>query len=144
MERIEIRQSKKRLLPFLILVTGGFVYFTYFIFFTGKFDKNNSMKLLYIPVAASFVFSMYLPTKRFIKNVPILVFTNTQIELNEKGDLAPYLWQQVIDWKIDKDRDTDTYYLTIETKDKKRKINISWLDKKPRKIEELLKEYSRK
>ena len=102
------------------------------------------MKLLYIPVAASFVFSIYLPTKRFIKNVPDLVFTNSQIELNEKGALVPYLWQQVIDWKIDKDKDTDTYYLTIETSDKKRKINISWLDKKPREIEELLQRYKKR
>lgn len=139
MEAIEIRQNKKTLIPMLALLTAALFGMTYYIYFSGKFDNNNTMKILYIFLTASLIYAIYIPAKKFFKNEPVLTFNKSEIEINEKGKPVSFLWLQVIDWKIEKE--DGTHYLTIETADIKKKINISWLDKRPNEIEELLQTY---
>ena len=141
METIEIRQNKKTLIPMLALLTAALFGITYYIYFSGKFDNNNTMKILYVFLTASLLYAIYIPAKKFFKNEPVLTFSKSEIEINEKGKPVSFLWLQVIDWKIEKDSDGNTHYLIVETEDKKRKINISWLDKRPGEIEELLQKY---
>ncbi|WP_143144149.1 hypothetical protein [Cytophaga hutchinsonii] len=99
------------------------------------------MKIVYVFLTASLLYSIYIPTKKFVKNEPVLTFRKSEIEINEKGKPVSFLWLQIIDWKIEKEEDSSTYYLTIETADTKKRINISWLDKGPSEIEELLRTY---
>jgi hypothetical protein len=141
METIEIRQNKKILIPMLALLTAALFGMTYYIYFSGKFDNNNTMKILYVFLTASLIYAIYIPAKKFFKNEPVLTFSKSEIEINEKGKPVSFLWLQVIDWKIEKEEDGGTHYLTIETADKKSKINLSWLDKRPSEIEELLQTY---
>jgi hypothetical protein len=141
METIEIRQNKKTLIPMLALLTAALFGMTYYIYFSGKFDNNNTMKLLYVFLTASLIYAIYIQAKKLFKNEPVLTFSKSEIEINEKGKPVSFLWLQVIDWEIEKEEDGGTHYLTIETADKKRKINISWLDKRPSEIEELLQTY---
>lgn len=72
-----------------------------------------------------------------------MIFSKSEIEINEKGKPVSFLWLQIIDWKIEKDQESNTHYLTIQTVDQKKKINISWLDKTPEEIEELLQMYKK-
>lgn len=141
METIEIRQNKKTLVPMLVVLTAALFGMTYYIYFSGKFDNNNTMKIVYVFLTASLLYAIYIPTKKFFKNEPVLTFSKSEIEINEKGKPVSFLWLQVIDWHIEKEEDGGTHYLTIETADAKKKINISWLDKKPSEIEELLQTY---
>jgi hypothetical protein len=141
METIEIRQNKKKLISMLALLTAALFGMTYYIYFSGKFDNNNTMKILYVFLTASLIYAIYIPAKKFFKNEPVLTFSKSEIEINEKGKPVSFLWLQVIDWKIEKEEDGGTHYLTIETADKKSKINLSWLDKRPSEIEELLQTY---
>jgi len=141
METIEIRQNKKTLIPMLTVLTAALFGMTYYIYFSGKFDSNNTMKIVYVFLTASLLYAIYIPTKKFFKNEPVLTFSKSEIEINEKGKPVSFLWLQVIDWKIEKEEDGGTHYLTIETADTKKKINISWLDKRPSEIEELLQTY---
>ena len=144
METIEIKPNKKTLIPILALMTAGLFGMTYYIYFSGAFDDNNSMKILYIFLTASLIYSIYIPTKKFFKNESVLTFSESGIEINKKGKPISLLWLQVIDWKIEKEEDSSTHYLIVETADDKRKINISWLDKSPIEIEKLLKTFKAK
>ncbi len=125
----------------LALLSAVLLGMTYYIYFSGKYDNNNTMKILYVFLTASLLYSIYIPTRKFLKNEPVLTISKSKIEINEKGKPISLLWLQIIDWKIEKEKDGGTHYLTIETAEKKRKINISWLDKRPSEIEELLQTY---
>jgi hypothetical protein len=141
METIEIRQNRKTLIPILVLLTAGLIGGTYYIFFWGKFDTSINMKIIYVSLTASLIYTIYIPARKFFKNEPVLSLNNSGIIINEKGTPVSFLWVQIIHWKIEKEEDGGTYYLIIETVDKKRKINISWLDKWPAEIEELIRAY---
>ena len=144
METIEIRQNKKTLIPMLTLLTVALFGMTYYIYFSGKFDNNTTMKIVYIFLNALLIYAIYIPTKKFFKNEPVLTLSKSEIEINEKGKPVSFLWMQISDWKIEKDDDGPTHYLIIETADGKKKINISWLEKRPSEIEELLLKFNKK
>lgn len=144
MKKIEVRQNKKTLIPMLFLLTIALLGMTYYIFFSGKYDNNNTMKILYVFLNGLLIYAIYIPAKKFLKNEPVLTFSKSEIEINEKGKPISFLWQQIISWKIEKDEDGGTQYLTIETGDTKKKINISWLDKSPNEIEKLINSYKSK
>jgi hypothetical protein len=99
------------------------------------------MKIIYVSLTASLIYTIYIPARKFFKNEPVLSLNNSGIIINEKGTPVSFLWVQIIHWKIEKEEDGGTYYLIIETVNKKRKINISWLDKRPAEIEELIRAY---
>ena len=144
MENIEIRQNKKTVIPMLFVLTIAFLGMNYYIYFSGKFDNNTSMKILYVILNAFLLYSIYIPVKKLVKNEPILIFSKTGIELYEKGKPVSFIWQQVIDWKIEKDEDGGTPYLIVETQERKSKLNISWLEKQPAEIEVLFQKYKPK
>lgn len=144
MESIEIRQNKKTLIPMLAVLVLALFGMTYYIFLSGRFDNNGTMKLLYVFLTASLIYTIYIPTRKFIKNEPVLKFSNAGLEINEKGKPVSLLWAQVIDWSIEKEEDGGAHYLLIETGENNRKINISWLDKRPQEIEGLMQAYKRR
>lgn len=141
METIEIKQNKKALIPMLVLLAVGFLIGTYYIYFSGKFDNNITMKIVYVFLSASLIYTIFIPARKFIKNEPVLTLNNSEIIINDKGSPVSFLWPQIINWKIKKEEDGGTHYLIIETAEKTRKINLSWLEKSPTEIEELLRIY---
>ena len=116
----------------------------YYIFLQGKLDNNYVMKFLYIILTASLIYAIYIPVKKFIKDEPVLKLSDTEIELSEKGKPVSLLWPQVTDWKVEKEDDGGTHYLIVHTAERKHKINISWLDKRPSEIEKLLQNFHKK
>lgn len=141
METIEIRQNKKLVLPMLILLIMVLLGTTYYIYLSGNFDNNNTMKILYVFLNTYLAYTIYIQAKKLIKNEPVLVLSQSGIEINEKGKGISLLWQQVIEWKTEQEKDGSTMYLIIQTAEFKKKINISWLDKRPADIEMLLQNY---
>lgn len=141
METIEIRQNKKLVLPMLILLIMVLLGTTYYIYLSGNFDNNNTMKILYVFLNTYLAYTIYIQAKKLIKNEPVLVLSQSGIEINEKGKGISLLWQQVIEWKTEQEKDGSTMYLIIQTAEFKKKINISWLDKRPADIEMLLQTY---
>jgi hypothetical protein len=137
METVEIRQNKKTLIPMLVILTLALFGMSYYIYFSGRFDNNNTMKLVYVFLTASLICAIYIQTKKFIKNEPVLKLNESHLEINEEGKPLSFLWLQITHWEIEKDEDGGTYYLRVETADTKKKINISWLNKRPAEIEEL-------
>jgi hypothetical protein len=141
METIEIRQNKKTLIPMLVLLTLAVFGITYYIYFSGRYDSNTLMKIVYVFFIFMMGATVYISAKKFFKNEPVLTLTKSEIIINEAGKAVSLLWEQVVDWKIE---DNDgAHYLVIETHEQKKKLNISWLDKRPAEIEELLKKCKR-
>jgi hypothetical protein len=141
METIEIRQNKKALVPMLVILILALLGMTYYTFFPGKFDNNSTMKLVSGFLTALLIYGIYIPTRKLIKNEPVLVFRNNELEINQKGKPISISWPQIKRWKIEKDDDGSTHYLIIETTETHHKLNISWLDKRPGEIEGLLQRY---
>lgn len=125
----------------LALLTAALILMIYYVYFSGRFSHNNGMKILYFFGGASLLYAIYIPARKFIRNEPVLTFSRSEIEINEKGKPVSYLWVQVISWSIEKDPDGRTHYLVIETAGSKSNINISWLEKKPDEIEALMLTY---
>lgn len=142
MEIIEIRQSKKKLIPMLVLLGLALVGMIYFAFFSGKLDNQSIYKYVYLLATASLAYAIFTSVRKFIKNEPVLTITKSGIEINEKGKPDSLVWLQIRDWKIEQIE--QNHYLIIETPEQERKIDISWLDKKPKEIEELIQMYKRK
>ena len=128
----------------LAVVSVAFFGMTYYFYSSRKFDDSNAMKILYVFLTVSLIYAIYIPVKKFFKNEPVLTLNVSEIKINEKGKPVSFIWPQVINWRIEKEEDGGTHYLTIETADNKRKINISWLDKRPREIEVLLQKLKSK
>jgi hypothetical protein len=141
METIEIRQNKKTLIPMLVLLLGALIATTYYVYFSGKYDGNIIMKVLYVFLSAILFYAIYFPAKKFFKNEPVLTLSKSEITINEKGKPVSFLWAQINDWKIEKDSDGGTQYLIINASALTKKINISWLEKRPSEIEELIYAY---
>jgi hypothetical protein len=140
METIEIRQNKKTLIPIICLFTAALFGMTYYIYFSGKFDDNSTMKIIYIFLTASLLYTIIIPIRKFIKDEPVLTLSKNSLLVNEKLKSITFTWQEITNWQIEKIE--NTHYLNIQTTDKLKKINISWLEKKPDEIEALIEKYT--
>ncbi len=111
---------------------------TYYIYFSGKVD-SKTLKIVYIFLTASVIYSIYGLARTIFRNRPVLTFRKNEIEISEKGKPVFFLWPQITGWEIEKDK--SAHYLVIEADGTKLKVNISWLDKNPDEIKELLADY---
>lgn len=141
METIEIRSNKKRLIPMLVLLFIGTSVATYYVYFSGKVRNSNLLNIVYLLSLASFIYMMYFQLRMLLRNEAVLTFTKSDITINQERKPVSFLWLQIISWEIKKD--DSTHYLIIKTSDSTKKINISWLDKKPIEIEKLLYTYKK-
>jgi hypothetical protein len=141
MKTIEIKQSKKTLIPMLIVMSCALIGTTYYNFFYEKVENNYAMKIIYVLLNTYLLYAIYVQTRKFIKNEPVLTFSKDKIEINEKGKPYSLQWSQINNWKIEEEGDGGAQYLKIMTSNGFMKINISWLDKNPDEINELLKMY---
>src|SRR5689334_5933289 len=101
METIEIRHNKKALIQMLSLLTLSLFVFGYYLYFSGKFDNNNTLKIVYVFIIAPLIYTIYVLTKKLIKNEAVLTLSKSGIEINEKRRPVSFLWLQVINWKIE-------------------------------------------
>jgi hypothetical protein len=142
MQPIEIRQ-KKTLIPVLAIFCVVQIGITYFAFYSGDLEKMPAIKVMYVIISAVFLFGLYFPIRKFIKNEPVLTISRSEITINEKSKAVSFLWMQVREWKIDIESDDDPY-LIIETTEEIKRIKIAWLEKDHEEIEELIITYSGK
>lgn len=138
MHTIEIRQNKKTLIPMLILLTAGLIGMTYHIYFSGNYNDNSIVKLIYVFLIAHLIYTIFVPTRQFLKNEPVLKINESGMVINENGTTTSLLWSQIIEWRFDHDHESGTQYLIVKTVNKNKTVNISWLDKEPREIDIIL------
>ena len=112
-ETIEIRQNKRKLIPMICLLTMALLGMTYYIYFSGKFEDNITMKILYFFLTSSLLYAIFIPTRKLIKDEPILILSKNSLLLNEKLKQNEFIWDEIINWSIEKDE--STFYLNIKT-----------------------------
>jgi len=120
----------------LIAFFIGFVGLNYSAFFL---DKRVELKIISIPFGLLLIRAIFLGGKKLIKNEAILTIMDSGIDINEKGRIISLDWTEVDDCKINLSDDTN--HLIIKTWNQRRKIDITWLDKKPEEIEEIISQY---
>lgn len=88
------------------------------------------------------VSAIYKLTRKVLSDTPILILSKFGLVIHDRRKQESFHWVQVLDWKVEKDEDGPTYYLKLQTTESNRKINISWLDKRPEEIESLLQVFT--
>lgn len=141
MPTVEIRHNNKRIIPMLILLTAGIIGGSCYIYLSGNFKITNMLILMNIATIVIFIYTLYRPAVKIIKKEPIITLAKEFIQINDNKPVS-FLWVQISNWQIIIEE--NTHYLVLRTTDQARKVNISWLDKKPGEIEELMNAYKPK
>jgi hypothetical protein len=69
-------------------------------------------------------------------NRPIVTITESNIQFNENGSLVLCSWNDIMEWSISQEDNSE--YLILKTRSGIRKINISNLNKSPDKIKNII------
>ena len=142
MQPIEIRLNKWKWYPMLTLFVVVQIWVFYLLFFSEKYDGKILVKVMYVICASAMLYFARYPVKQLIKNESILTLSKSDITIIEKRKPVAYLWSQINNWHIEKDKENSNKYLILETTEGKKSVSISWLEKKPVEIEELIIAYS--
>lgn len=141
MDTIEIRYNKKTMIPMIAVLIAVLLGILYYVYLSGKKDDNIAIKVLYIFLSGSLIYAIYHPVRKLLRNEPVLVFSKSGLDINSGNKTASFAWSQIIEWSIERDKDGNTYYLKVKNSEMTKNINISWLEKKPAEIEELMHKY---
>ena len=144
MQPIEIRLNKWKWYPMLTLFVAVQIWVFYLVFLSGQHDGKNLVKVMYVICASAMLYFARYPVKQLIKNEPILTLSKSEITIIQKRKPVAYLWSQIREWHIEKDKESSNKYLILDTSEGKKSVSISWLEIKPAEIEELITTYSGK
>jgi hypothetical protein len=141
MSRIEIKQRKKIVVPFLLFGAIIIISTGLGIFLLEKYKDDTSKKISFLVGIAIFLYFLYSPVRKLVKNQPIIILEKDSIILNTN--------KCVIIKAKEIESISVTYieesgeFLRIKTKDNTHETNISWLDKTPNEIRDLIKVYAK-
>jgi hypothetical protein len=111
----------------------------YYVFFSGSSQITTNHKYIFVLLTIYLGYTNYVAITRNRKRIPTLIISDFALEVSEYLKTTTYTWKDIIDWKIETKDGTD--YLTISTiEPRKRMINISFLEKTPFEIEQLITE----
>lgn len=144
METIEIRQNKKKTVPLLAVVILITAAMAYLVLCLGNLEDYKVLKTFFIVLTAIVLYRSYFPVKMLLKNEPSLIFSPSVLTINEKGHPLHILWQELIDWKIEKNNDNEMHYLVVTTAHQSTRLNISWMGKSPAEIEAILTGFAKR
>jgi hypothetical protein len=119
----------------LILITG------YVAFFTEKYKDDLTTKVSFFIGVAIFGIFTYSSVIKLLMNQPIIVMEKDSIVLNTKRMIT--IRKSEIEHIDVTHVDEIGYFLNIKTKDTTHETNISWLDKTPDEIKELIEGYKK-
>jgi hypothetical protein len=140
MHTIEIKQNKKTLIPAISIFIVVIVLTTYFVFFTDKVGDNKIIKYGYIPLTIFMVYQLFGPIKKLLSDVSIITFSEESITLRtDKVIMIPKHEIQNIEVEY---IDEKGFFLKIKSSKGDFETNVTWLDKSPEQIKELIKGYN--
>jgi hypothetical protein len=139
METIEIKPNKKLLGAFMIFILLVMIGMTIYIFTSAKYANNSLIKIGYIVFNAYLIYSIYKLIRLLRSNRPTLTISKGALSFSE-GDIEhSYKWNNIQDVSVY--LEDSNSYLKVSTLDGDKKITLSWLDKSPKKIKELIDVY---
>jgi hypothetical protein len=138
MKRIEIKQRKKMVVPFLLLGISVLLITSYGIFFT-EYGNDTTKKIGFFVGLAVFGYFAYSAIRKLVKNQPVIVLDRHSIMLHTNTEVT-IPKSEIENIQVTYLEETG-YFLNIKTKNTTYETNISWLDKTPDEIKELIKDY---
>jgi len=123
----------------LALLFSTLIGVTWYILSSDKLAKNHMVIFFWAFSTVMMIFASYKLTRKLKKNEPEIILSKQGIEINIKNELTFFAWARIAEWEIK--NDDGTYYLSLETIEGRKKINVSWLEKTPAQIEALIYEY---
>jgi len=140
MEKIEIRPNRKHLIPFTGILVLGFFFMNYVAFFTDYFKERHFIwKIVSIALSVALVISISKLYKLIKANAPFIIMTRNKFTYHEEGIVISHNWNDISSWDIS--NEDNTTYLIIEVFGNKEKIGIDWLEKSPRQIDGLIRQF---
>ncbi|MBI3232081.1 MAG: hypothetical protein HYZ51_03320 [Candidatus Doudnabacteria bacterium] len=137
MRRVEVRQRKKMVVTFLLIGAIIMAVTGFGIFFSENYKDDATTQISFFVGVAIFSYFIYSPVTKLIKDQPIIVFDTGSIILNTPKRVTIQK-EEIEDVSVTYIEETG-YFLNIKAKDITHEINISWLDKTPEEIQELIK-----
>lgn len=143
MEKIEIRYDKKKLIAGIALFTVLVVGSTYIAFFTKRFETNQPIKFVIVPLNLLILYLVFNQLKRVLENNPVITLTKTFLEINEDGKLITFMWTEIKDLRIEKKQSGNSKVdiLSVKSDTKSGEVNISLLEKSVDDIRGLIRDY---
>ena len=118
----------------LIMVVTGFG-----IFFFEEYKDHTTKKIsFFVGVTICCCFS-YSPVRKLIKSQPIVIFETDSIIMNTNKSVT--IKKEDIEDVLVTCIEATGYFINVKTKDSTHQTNISWLDKTPDEVKELIKVY---
>lgn len=140
MNTIELRLRKKTVFPFTIVIILALVLGTSVVFFKDEYNDNLLVKIASILVSTYVLYLLYPTIKKTKKHEPVIILKENEIILNnEKAVLIARHEIQNIEVIYVQD---SGYFLSIKTEKENYQTNVSWLDKTPDQIKELITRYN--
>ncbi len=136
---VEIRINKRRIIPTLVFITIPILGIAYYTFFTEKGKANSIMAYVFFLILALAFYSIYRIVKMILSDQPVLTISKSFVEINEGGNPISFIWPKISNWEVIKGK--NNHFLIIETDEQKKKLNITWLEKEPAEIEELMNQF---
>lgn len=138
MEIIEVRLEKKSLIFQVILLA---VFLIIFFFIIRSRSQPHFELILFVGVAGYITYIVQRPLRKFIRDEPILLFSDVELIVNDRKEAVSYLWEHIIAWEVKEgDEDTPTI-LRISTLHDCREIKLGMLEKSPEEIAQLVRKY---
>ena len=139
MTEVKIYERKKAVYFSIAMNLSVIIICCCLIFFSNKSETDIIKYCFYAGLIIFYVYQTYVILKKKQELNPSLIISDFALEVTEKLKTNTYLWKDVLDWKIEIEDNTDYLILTTIEKNKP-KINISFLDKTPFEIEQLIRE----
>jgi hypothetical protein len=143
MEQIEIRRVEGKLVFYIVLIVIVLVGNNYYFFFSPETMNIRPIWKLFLCAANVWLaYRLFQMVSAAIKDEPVISMGNMGMKINEINLKISMLWPDITNWQIIEDE--NTYYLLIELFEKKKKVNISGLEKNHAEIEQLLNHFKPK
>jgi len=141
MGKIEIRQRRKMVIPFLS-VSLLLLLITAYGLFKEEYKYKMITKISFSMGVAILFYLSYSQVIKLLRNQPIIVLEEDSIVLNTKIKSTTIQKGQIEHLEV-KHIEEVGYILIIKTKDTTHETNISWLEKTPDEINELIQGYKK-
>jgi amino acid permease len=141
MTTVEIRHRRMPLVLLIIILLVSILIYAYLAFIMDVFKGNTYASAIMAVASAIVLYSIYKVIRKLQDTEPALRFTTSYLEISRKGKMERYLWSQITEWKIEPD--DRNHYLLIQAAGNSKRIDITWLDRKPGDISELMHQYKK-
>lgn len=140
MGTVEIRFQNKFLIPMLVFFGLVIIAVSGYVFFSEEYAGKTVYKILQAVFDVGLFYYVYNHYSKLKKKGPVLLLTPDTLVIYDKTSIdKTFLWKEIQELKIE-DKG-EGLCLKVKSAADNAKTNLTWLDKTPKEIEELIAVY---